>query len=220
MSEEKVVLPEPPSNGVILSPGGEIQYYSATLKHKNNPYINEPIIRDEEANIEYREVECNGRMITLSTADLNRALRLECKSTIVRILCLMDFFMNIFAIPDSHYRSGGSIIIAFVSIVGFYSTYTYNRLGLISYLIYQYIQSVSKVVLLSIYITAAISQKFREQLNNEKIVFIKPTPELIVLLSVLTLGQIYITIFIQSFYNILPTVRITLRRYINSSTYN
>jgi len=213
MSGDKVQIEEPPSNGVIQSPDGEIQYYTKSIKNKNNPYLKQYVLHDEESNTnsnfnsDYSEIECNGEIIIISTNNLNRAINLECKANIVRFLCLIDFFINFFASMTTYYMTTTSIIVASISICGYYSTFIYSRVGLISYLIYQYMQSIGKITVLSIYIAAAISSEFRENLKNNKVLSIVPTPEKIVILTCITLAQIYITGFVQHFYNLMPQPR-------------
>lgn len=216
MSSDKVQLDPPPSTGVVESPDGSIQYYTSTpITNKNNQYLYQNIIPDIESNDNssciYREIECNGEIIVISENDLNRAIKLEWNATIVRFLCLLDFFMNMLAIFSTYYIPMSSIIIALISITGYYSTYTYSRLGLVSYLVYQYMQCISKSMFLGIYIAAIASSEFEKQLKNNAVIIFNPTPGNIVLISLMTLGQVYITYFIQEFYNSLPTGRIRHR---------
>ena len=93
---------------------------------------------------------------------------------------------------------------------GYFSTFTYNKSGLISYLVYQYIQSIGKITILVIYIVTAISPEYRNVLKNNNIFYIIPTPGNIVVISFATLAQIYITYFIQHFYNLMPKGRSAL----------
>lgn len=193
------------TDGVIQSPDGEIHYYSQ-IKNKHNPYIqNLPL--DEESNIEYIEIMCNGDTMLISVTDINNAIKLECKASVVRFLCLFDFIINIFISFSTYYMSLFSPFIAGISLLGYYSTITYNRKGLVLYLIYQYIQSISKIVLLTIYSVAATSPEFKQILEDEHIKILDPTITNILLFSLATLGQMYITYFIQDFYNVLPDYR-------------
>ena len=206
MSGEKVQIMEP-SHGIIQSPDGEMHYYTTTIKNKHNPYLHQSPL-DEENGVEYHEVECNGERILLSVADVNRAVQLECKDYIVRVLCLMDFMMNLFiGWGDIYFTTIYSTIIAIISFMGYFSTLTYSRYGLISYLIYQYLQTIAKLSFIGIYIAASTSIKLKNEFRKENIYFLNPNPTNITILVFTTLGQIYITYFIQNFYNILPHQR-------------
>jgi len=208
MADKKVQIDEPLS-GIVQSPDGEIQYYTTPkIKNKHNPYLQKSIVQDEESGLEsgleYREVECNGNHITILAQDIDKALQLECNAMIVRFICLVDFIFNLFLILNTYYITG--FFIAIISMSGYFSTITYNRRGLIGYLIYQYVQSIGKLGLLTIYSTAATSPQFRITLQKENIQILNPTPENIIILFGISLGQIYITYFVQRFYNMLKGV--------------
>ena len=73
----------------------------------------------------------------------------------VRFLCLLDFFMNFFVSLSTPYIGLSNVIASLIALSGYYSTYTYSRLGLIAYLVYQYMQCVGKLLLLSIFIACS-----------------------------------------------------------------
>ena len=214
MSEETVQPSVPPLEGVVQSPDGSMQYYRATsIKNKHNPYLYQTVLTDVESNTNssdnYVEVECNGETILILESDFNRAVKLEWNANMVRCICMLDFIINLFVALGTYYTEISRIILyilALISITGYCSTFTYSRSGLILYLVYQYMQSFNKIVLSGVYL-AASSNKFKEQLENYKIVYLNITPENIILLLIATLGQIYITCFVQRFYNLLPTRR-------------
>jgi hypothetical protein len=205
MSGEKVHILQS-THGVVQSPDGEIQYFTNSINNKHNPYLSKSIV-DEENGIEYSEIECNGDRILISTANLNRALHLECKATIVRFLCLVDFFMNLFVTSNTDMVILYSGIIATISLYGYFSTFTYSKPGLVLYLIYQYTQIIAKLTYAGFFIAASISVQLKNQLIREKIRVIPPTPSNITIIVLGIVGQIYITYFIQNFYNILPRTR-------------
>ena len=216
MSGEKVQLDPLSSDGVVQSPDGSMQYYTSNpIKNKHNPYLYQNVLPDIEANdtsnCNYREVQFNGETILISESDLTRAIKLEWNATIVRFLCLLDFCINLFAAFSTYYIPMTSVIIAIISITGYHSTYTYSRFGLVSYLVYRYISAKLYIIFLGIYIAAAASSEFNEQLKNNSVIIINPTSGNIVIISLMTLGQIYITGFIQRFYNLLPHGRIRHR---------
>jgi len=203
---------EIPVNGVIQSPGGEIQFYTEPtkkIKNKNNPYLKHNILHAEEDNNNSIEVIYNGNTIIISRNRFNKAINLECKAIVVRYFCMIDFVTNIFYIPTNNYLAVSSSLFALISLAGIYSTCTYNRLGILTYLIYQYTLCIAKITTVSIYIVALNNQNYQFFLHKEYNIIINPTIELTILYSVIVLVQICITGFIQHFYNLIPT-----RRYI------
>ena len=204
MLDNKIHIP--PSHGVIQCPDGEIQYYTESINNKHNPYLHQSSL-DEENGIEYGEIICNGERIIISINDLNKALILEYKANIVRILCLLDFFMNILVTSNIDNVIIASGIVSIISLYGYFSTFIYDRTGIIMYLIYQYLQSISKLTYSGFFIVSSISPSFKKFLIKEKI-FMMPASPLNITMFILTLiSQLYITYFIQDFYNILPRPR-------------
>lgn len=187
--------PQLPS--VIESPDGEIQYCKPISINKNNPYRNTPL--DNSNNT---QVECDGNIIYIPTNVIQNAVRLQRKAIFVRLFCLFDFVINIFISFATYYTSFFSIFISIISITGYYSTFTYNKRGLISYLIYQYIQAIYKIVYLIFYILTAYNIR-SIYLKNTGII-LSFSIENTIILSLYLLSQIYITYFIQQFYNLLP----------------
>lgn len=217
MSSERVPISEPDS-GVIQSPDGEIQYYSK-IQNKHNPYLHKSPLDEEEDGIEYTEIYCGGDTVLIPTQDVNRAVELECRGCVVRFLCLLDFMINLLVSFNSvtlfqtYYAACFSAFIACVSLMGYYSTQTYNRKGLVLYLAYQYMQSLAKISILTIYIIAAVSPDIRYKIENQyNDVNLTPAVQNIIIFSVSTIGQVYITYFIQRFYNMLPGPRIRVIR--------
>ena len=204
MLGEKINIP--PSHGVIQSPGGEIQYYTKSINNKHNPYLHQSSL-DEENGIEYGEIICNGETILIPIEDLNRALNLEYKAIIVRLLCLLDFFMNIMVTSNVINVVLASAIVATISLYGYFSTFRYDRGGIIMYLIYQYIQSLSKLTYSGFFIAYSISPPFKNLIIKEKFHMIPVTPVNITMIVLGVITQLYITYFIQNFYNILPHPR-------------
>lgn len=189
-------------SGIIKSPDGDLQYFTyPQIKNINNPYLNKSILHDEETGTENREVLC----IILFTRDIEKALQLECTATVVRFICLLDFIINIFIIINTHYILG--FFIALISMSGYISTIIFNRHTLIFYLFYQYIQNISKFILMIIYIIARSSYSFRIKLQRENIIILNPSSENIIILFFIFSGQIYITYIVQNFYNILKITR-------------
>jgi hypothetical protein len=201
MSGKKIQIARP-VQGVIESPDGEIQYYTESI-NKHNPYIQRSII-DEENGIEYQEIECNGQRILIAASDLKRALELECKSTVIRLLCLIDFVMNLLIVFYSYYPEICSILISLISLSGYIATTTYNKSGLILYLLYQYLQTISKIIVLGFYIIATISPQVLIDLNRKGFDLTMPLPSNIGFFSLAVIGQIYINVYIQKFYYMLP----------------
>ena len=144
VSETAYTIAPPSHHAAVELPNGEIQYCKPVSINRNNPYLAQPINGDNTP--DYREIECNGETITIHVNNLTYALNLQCKAQVVRFLCLVDFVMNIFIAMSTYYGSLYSMIIACISLVGYYSTFTFSRKGLITYLLYQYIQTLCKLI--------------------------------------------------------------------------
>lgn len=197
MSEETSNYPR---HGVVQLPNGELQYFATEIKDRNNPYLQHQI--DEENGIEYSEIECNGERMIIPSANIQYAIALEWRASTIRLLCLLDMFLNTAIGFTRDWEALYSIFCISVALSGYISTITYSRSGLLFYLIYQYIQTVSKVTITTYYIgfstTQYLYRKDRiERTNNFSF-------EIITLLLITTLGQIYINYFVQAFYNMLP----------------
>jgi len=186
-------------HSVVESPDGKIQYCKPISINKNNPYRNVPLDNLSQNNT---QVECDGNTIYIPTNVLDSAIRLQYKAHLVRLLCLIDFIMNLIVSLSTYYGTIFSMIISIISITGYYSTFTYNRLGLISYLVYQYLQTINKIITLIFYILLAngINPIIIEK-NN---IILSYSIENTVILSLYVITQIYINYFIQQFYNLLP----------------
>ena len=186
-----------PVHSVLTSPGGELHYCKPIPINRYNPYLTNYHPGNNVEDATYRDIECNGEIISIPAEEVERALVLHWRASLVRLLCLIDFAVNIVWTIHSYYGAIYSLWIAFFSLVGFYSTFVYSRGGLLGYLLYQYLQSIAKIMILSLYISAYTSQKS----------YIFSTPPVlvdIIMASAIMLGQLYITYFIQSFYNLLP----------------
>jgi len=207
VSERSRAILPPSQHTAVELPDGDIQYCKPVSINRNNPYLSQPLNDDDTQ--DYREVECNGEIITVHAGTLTNALNLQCKAQVVRFLCLLDFVMNIFIALSTYYGSLYSMIVAGVSLVGYYSTFTFSRKGLITYLFYQYTQTLCKLVVMGVYI-ALISGWNPPELKNNKYLIISVSPTYSVVLTLSVLGQIYINYFVQHFYNLLPPRAIRL----------
>jgi hypothetical protein len=188
-------------HSAVEQPDGEIQYGKPISINKQNPYLDEPINNDN--NQDYREIECDGEIITIHVTTLNKALNLQGKAHVVRFLCLIDFTMNLLIALNIYYHSLYSFGIAAISLIGYHSTFTYSRTELITYLLYQYCHSLFKILGVGFYIAVAAGWNTFELKNNTHI-SIEVTPSYIILLSISMFGQLYITDYIRIFYNLLP----------------
>lgn len=205
ISGEKREINLPESSGVIQSPDGTIQYYCPEdLKNKYNPYLQVSSNNDLENNSNYIPIVCNGETILILQQDLNKAITLENKASLVRLICLIDFLMNFYISLSIPYSNLSTLIASLISLSGYYSTYTYSKLGLICYLFYQYMLSISRIGLLTFFIIIGTSNEFKEKIKNNSIIIFDPNSGNILILSLMTLAQLYITYFIQRFYNLLP----------------
>ena len=117
---------------------------------------------------------------------------------------MVDFLLNGTFYTNQYYGSFYNIFVACFSLIGFYSTYFYSKKGIYGYLLYTYIQSFNKSFELIIYISAYLSYETYIQMKKSKVFYTEPVFEdlLIVIISLIT--RIYITHYIQRFYDILP----------------
>ena len=90
MSVTTISIPEP-NNGVIESPDGEIQYFTK-INNKRNPYINSEI---ESEDPDFVNILINNEILRIRRADYERALELERKAMLIRLICIIDLFNNI-----------------------------------------------------------------------------------------------------------------------------
>jgi len=208
MSEKQISILKPLS-GAVLAPDGDLQYYTTSqIKNKNNPYLHKSILNDEESAEEYQEIELDGEHITIFADDINKAIQLECNAILIRFICLADFIINIFFIINSYYIFG--FFVAIISMSGYFSTITYNRQGLVGYLIYKYIQSIFKFGFTTFYIISFATHKYKYiiQLDQKYLIVLNPTTQKICLLSLSLFAEMYITYFIQRFYYLLKKAHI------------
>lgn len=191
-------------HSVVESPDGEIQYCKPISINKNNPYRNVPLDNLSQNNT---QVECDGNTIYIPTNVLDSAIKLQYKAQLVRLLCLIDFTMNLIVSLSTYYGAFFSMIISVISITGYYSTFTYSRSGLISYLVYQYLQTITKIITLIFYILLAngINPTIIEK-NN---IILSYSIDNTIILSLYVITQIYINYFVQQFYNLLPKIPLT-----------
>lgn len=210
MSEE---TPHYPRHGVVQLPNGELQYFATEIKDRHNPYLDHQI--DEENGIEYSEIVCNGERMIIPSANIQYAIALEWRASTIRLLCLLDMFLNSTILFTTDWDIIYGIICTSISLSGYISTITYSRSGLLFYLIYQYIQTVSKLTITTYYIGFSTTQYLYtrdriERTNNFSF-------EITMILIITTLGQIYINYFVQAFYNMLPRQSNQINREIHST---
>ena len=165
MSSDKVQITEH-IQGAVQAPDGEIQYYTKTINNKHNPYLQRSLL-DKDNGIEYKEIECNGQRILITTLDLEQALKLEYRALIIKLLCIIDLVGNLLIIFNYYYSNVYRILVSIISLSGFIATTTYNKYGLILYLIYQYLQTISKIIILGFYIIATIVPQVLIDLNKK-----------------------------------------------------
>ena len=165
-----------PESGVIQSPNGEIQYYTKSIDNKHNPYTKKNLdntidTKSDKDNIEYAEVACNGTIIVMPVTDINSALILESRACIIRCFCIFDLVINIYIALNCYYASLFSVLITTVSLMGYTSTITYNKKGLILYLSYHYFKTISKIMLLTMYIYI-LQDQLQDQLQDHNIALV------------------------------------------------
>ena len=99
-----------------------------------------------------------------------------------------------------------STIIATVSLMGYSSTITYNQKGLVLYLVYQYIQTIGKLMALTMYMLYSILPEYKTLLRNDGIELEQLDSSSLLIFTVVTFGQTYIVCVVHNFYNKLALI--------------
>ena len=195
----------------ILSPGGELHYCENANKNiVKKGYVFNP---DLSNGIEDWEQELS-ETIYLTNEDLINGLALQYKSYYVQFICLIDFSIHLFLfyITDFFFLN---IFISVISYGGFLSAQSFNREGFVIYLTYQYINVFFNIIYFIVYMYSHCSV----DLQNLLIKYYHIDPEKLfdptysIYLLVVSLFQISITYYLQSFYN-----DITTNNYLNSNS--
>ena len=190
--------------GIIISPGGEMQYCQSTVvKDKYNPYFT--TISLDDTTEDHTNISINGEMLTIQNSILEQALQLQCDAYLIRILCVFDFFINISHILVTNNYQYYSLLVSIVAFWAYYSTYTYNKCGIFTYLIYQYMLSILKIIVTYLYIITSINNTPIYVAKNYFVTINYNTFHFILILLT-TIAQIYITYFVQRFYRKLPSI--------------
>lgn len=190
--------------------------------NKNNPYIELSTVDPDDSidnNLINNQSDYESGVIVIPSQLIDKALQIDKYSCSIRFICLFDLFTNLFYIFFGYILG---IIFGVISLFGYYSTIYHKKSFLFCYLLYQYLQLLAKSVNLSLVITVYsnsdyTNSTYTNMTNNtnsyeylDKNEFI---PTLIVSIIVL-LCQIYVTWFIQMYYQLLPTndERVLMRR--------
>lgn len=201
-----------PDFGVIQSPDGALQYYTKSIDNRHNPYLckSTDVSANRETsvdnNTEYADVVSNETIIIMPISDINNAVVLERQAGIVRFICIFDLIINIYIALSSYYMMLFSTIIATVSLMGYSSTITYNQKGLVLYLVYQYIQTIGKLMALTMYMLYSILPEYKTLLRNDGIELEQLDSSSLLIFTVVTFGQTYIVCVVHNFYNKLAPI--------------
>ncbi len=187
---------------VIVSPDGQVQYASnKEIKDSNN--------RDIESQEIVSEYIDQGIII-----DIDRQL-IKKKSFIVKIICLTDLFMQCAYLyknnNDLTFQLGSIIVI----IIGYLSTIFSNPNTFLIYLFYQYLNSFTiflfSLCSMTIIIDYNYSQKLLNYSDYENQISIINNPLFIMYCFIENLFQLFIIVYLQSYYSLLKKITINLR---------
>ena len=200
---------------VIESPDGSLSYLKPENPHiynKYNPYINLNNNNNNNNYLEssnYSEIVFNNNLIPINSEFINLAIEIEYLSFYARIITMLDYFTNLIIFFLNYYYSFYNLFLLVISFIGYISTYTFDKKGLLIYLLYQYFQSLIKIYL-SLIITLYYIQYNKnityDSINvlneNLKIYSNKELNYSIIYIN--TFFQIYITYFLHKFYKKIP----------------
>lgn len=185
--------------------------------HGNNPYI--PIQQIESGvysnnqllsrPLNNNSLACKTIKIANSTFSLmvsdelyEKIIKLEHMDCYVKFICMADFILNLFYFLYGYYYA---VILAFISLYGYYSTISHKKHMLCAYLYYQYMLTIGKI-LQFILCCFLLNKDFREKFEETYPLIYIPNHviSLFVYSSFLLLCQLYITAYINRYYNLLP----------------
>jgi len=137
---------------IVYMPDGSIKYCDNI--ENDNPYtklINNDFEKSDKKNNDTNN-DSNSNLHT--TIDVyEKALILEKKSKLIRLLCICDMTTNLFFILSHNSNILGNLLVIVLSLYGYNATLTYNKSTLLGYLIYQYIQAVCKTIIYVLIVT-------------------------------------------------------------------
>jgi len=148
----------------------------------DNPYKQIP---SEEEGEEKEPVAFGTTVFLIPNRYVQSALDLEKHSYNVRFFSILDLFMNLFNFIVTGYIA--SMLISFISLMGYYGALKYDRTRLIGYMLYQVLLTLGRYAFL---MNALVTHQY-----NEITYFVLP---------MMALVQTYITWYVIRFYKMLP----------------
>lgn len=148
----------------------------------DNPYKQIP---SEEEGGDREQVAFGTTVFLIPNRYVESALQLEKHSYNVRMFSILDCFMNMFNFLVTGYIA--SILISFVSLMGYYGALRYDRTRLIGYMSYQVLLSISRYAIIVIYV---VNHQYNEFTY--------------IILPLMALVQTYIAWYVIRFYRMLP----------------
>ena len=130
---------------------------------------------------------------------LIKAKQLEKRNCTIKFICLCDLFMSMYYYYLNFFIG---LFLSTISFSGYMSTLYYKKSLLFCYLIYQYLQTIGRFSNIFLYISYIDNNT-----TNNTLVVIKTGNDSIniVILILLFISQIFITYFVQEYYNLLPS---------------
>lgn len=145
----------------------------------------------------------NSNLSLLVTDELYiKILKLEKMDCYVKFICLGDFLINLIYFIVGYYYA---LLLALISMYGYYSTYTHKKSMLCGYLYYQYILSIGKF-LQFIFCCFLLNDSFEQQFHElYPFINLPGNIKYLIYYSSILLGcQLYIACYIRKYYYLLP----------------
>lgn len=174
------------------------------IVNKNNPYIKDSnlkkygikYISSVSTPVKYR---CNEIPVYISNHNYNLSQQLEEEANCVKCLTLVDFISNI---SYTIYGFYFPILLCVISCCGYTGATTFNTKKIFCYLIYCYIQLLSKIYILSYLIVLYFNYKFKEKQQKKfpNYLFLDNLKGPIITSSILLFIQIIIIKHVKNFH--------------------
>lgn len=148
----------------------------------DNPYKEIPMNDDGD---EREQVDFGGTVYLIPNRYVQDALDLERHARTVRVFAMIDCFMNMFNFIATGYLA--SVLLSFISILGYQGALKYDRTKLVGYMSYQVLLTFARY---GIFVFAVVNKQYDDVTY--------------VALPVMALLQTYIAWYVIKFYRMLP----------------
>lgn len=190
-----------------------------TLEEDNQiTQINPYVFNSTFKNLTTSDMNSYSRLKTIKIQDsiylhipdhlLNKAIEIEKKLFIIKLICLFDYIANLCYFLDG-YKYG--LIISGVSLTGYISTVYHKKYLFLFYLTYQYLLCSSKFIAICFFIMLANNVDLQEKYeHNQTLVpyhFTDQTDYIFLIFwsFIFFVMQLWICVYCTSYFNLIPT---------------